>query len=240
MTKIKKIDTEYDADYFPLVGTSSLAMVGHEVNTYFQNGSWLDPIRKFISRDRILPANVRRMDLPDEALIVKANLGSRFTVGSAQRSWGTTKEDLPECCPLIAKVPRYLSLNFTGKGKSNTNTFGHSWTSWTPRLLCYLSFTTKYDCKDGPSLSQYSDFLGPRHNSTRHNRLEALPEFRPEDDEYTVVPHISFSQCPSLCMYDLDCMNTGLEYLYKLFSVGYGLQYDVYTTRKLEGGVREA
>jgi hypothetical protein len=239
MTKTKKIDTEYDADYFPLVGTSSLAMVGHEVNTYFQNGSWLDPLRKFISRDRILPANVRRIDLPDGALIVKANYANRFTVGSPQRSWGTQVDDLPECDSLVAQAPRHMSLNFTGKGEHQNNPFGYT-ARWTPRLLCYLTFTTKYDCSVGARLSQYSEFLETPRNANGNNRLEVLPEFRPEDDVYTVSPHISFSQCPALSMHDLDSINTGLEYLYKLFSIGYGLQYDVYTTRKLEGGVREA
>ena len=218
------MNTATDPNYYPLLGTSSTSLVGRELNVYFQNGSWLDPLRKFLSSDKILPASVRACDLPAEALSVKAY--SRFTIGSKRRGWYQENADLPECDPRLMKCPRYLSLHFKGEERPQS---GFGWGQTAPKLLVYLCLMTKFDTYQNRSgdenLSTFSKFI-------RDEKIEV--NFGDTTDPYAVCPVMNVSPAgPSISNSDLDCLRLGLEYLYRLFKVGYGLTYDVYTEKSL-------
>ena len=218
------MNTATDPNYYPLLGTSSTSLVGRELNVYFQNGSWLDPLRKFLPSDKILPASVRACDLPSEALTVKAY--SRFTIGGKRRGWYQENANLPECDPRLMKCPRYLSLHFKGEEGPQS---GFGWRHSAPKLLVYLCLMTKFDRhqhrSDSENLSTFSKFI-------RDEKIEV--NFGDTTDPYAVCPVMNVSPAgPSISNSDLDCLRLGLEYLYRLFKVGYGLTYDEYTEKSL-------
>jgi len=197
-----------------IIGTSAAALTGYDLNTYFFNGKWLKPVKSYIEADHILPTRVRLNNLPQAAFVVKA-----YTDGQSG-SGGSDKKLLP---------PKHYQLFFTSDSGPNS-------TWYTPTLSCYLNFICKndrYGVNNRPSFTSFASLRQKRHQFSSGSSYTPFDE---SDADHAMHPVFSFTRCPTFSLNDVHKMQIGVEYLLKLLSISFDLQYDSATTQWLDKG----